>query len=64
MILGSRSKRFIPTDPNVSQGALFEKQKQGESCSLIDKKQVSYIKTKVKKFPPADHTAGRSFHLI
>lgn len=56
MIFGSKSERFIPTDPNVTQGVLFELQNdQGESCSITDTKKVSYIKTKVNKTSREDH---------
>lgn len=55
MIFGSKSERFIPSTAGVTQGVLFDMEQQGETCSVIDTKEVSYLKTKVTKTPPAAH---------
>jgi transposase len=55
MIFGSRSERFIPSQPGASQPLLFDIPEDGPSCSVIDTKQVSYTKTKVVKSPSTHH---------
>lgn len=58
MIFGSKSERFIPSDPNTIQGSLFEVEKQGESCPVsttVETGQITYLKTKVTKSPPVNH---------
>lgn len=55
MIFGSKSERFIPSGPGVTQGLLFGMEKQGETCSITDTKEVTYIKTKVANTPPINH---------
>lgn len=46
MIFGSRQERFIPTDANPSQLSLNIQAEATASCSVVDAKKVSYIKTK------------------
>ncbi|TAN15272.1 MAG: IS66 family transposase [Chitinophagaceae bacterium] len=56
MIFGSRSERFIPSTPGVTQGVLFEKElTEGEACSITETREVSYLKTKITKGAPVDH---------
>jgi transposase len=55
MIFGSRSERFIPSQPGASQPFLFDIPEDGPSCSVLDTKQVSYTKAKVVKSPSTHH---------
>lgn len=56
MIFGSKSERFIPSTPGVTQGVLFEEEPTGgEACSVTATKEVSYLKTKMTKEVPAAH---------
>lgn len=46
MIFGSRHERFIPSDINTSQLSLDIQTDQTASCSVVQAKKISYIKTK------------------
>ncbi len=47
MIFGSRHERFVPTGINPSQLALGIEAETVSSCSVVDAKKISYIKTNV-----------------
>jgi len=47
MIFGSRHERFIPSEINSSQLSLSIQAESTASCSVMDAKRVSYIKTNV-----------------
>src|SRR6266540_3733381 len=47
MIFGSRHERFIPSTANDPQLALDIQAESSASCSIVDAKRVSYIKTNV-----------------
>jgi transposase len=52
MIFGSRSERFVPSDPTAMQPLLFGEQQDGPSCSVTGSTEVSYVKTRVTKDAP------------
>ena len=45
MIFGSRQERFVPTDPHTPQLSLGIEADQTASCSVVEAKKISYIKT-------------------
>jgi transposase len=46
MIFGSRHERFVPADVNTSQLSLDIQADQTASCSVVEAKRITYIKTK------------------
>ena len=51
MVFGSRRERYVPSDPNVVQGELFEglAPDMGEHCEVAGSREVSYVKTRTVK---------------
>lgn len=51
MIFGAKRERYVPSDPNVVQGGLFEGREPdlGEHCTIAGSKEVTYIKAKTVK---------------
>lgn len=45
MIFGSKHERFIPAEQNTSQLALDIQAEQVASCSVVDAKKITYVKT-------------------
>ena len=54
MIFGSRSERYVPTDPGVAQPTLFEQQ-QDPGKAVVSTQTVSYVKTKLAASDPKAH---------
>jgi hypothetical protein len=47
MVFGSKQERFIPSSPDSSQLALDIQAESTASCSIVNAKKISYIKTNI-----------------